>query len=360
MDTWTNSTGDRKFLGVILHFMDAKYNMKTLAIGMAPMEQSQSADYLCDELDGASNMKKCVELFNQRQQERKQKVSWVHCAAHSIQLCINTALGKGQKKAGSAIALLKKCEHVVQFFGSCGAAKKALELEQKDRGQKVYKLSKSNETRWNSRMVMGARVHKLSAEIKDAVDVVSRSLVKTDSDKANAAKENLLSNQELCELKDVCELLEPAAALTHSLGGSKYPTISSVYPKVHGYALAPPLKPCATKPALDLQEDLTSQVETRFVVDAIPDATLVAMFLILDASIFHSKDHAWAALLELAIEVEATTPATPIKAQRSWKDVFGTANKQTPRSRAQAELDMYFEMAIENPTVFTKALDTPH
>lgn len=418
MDTWTNSTGDRKFLGVTLHFMDANYNMKTLAIGMAPMEQSQSADYLCDELgkilvsfsclffgallsysnviflcpfftekivdewrlrgkllsittDGASNMKKCVELFNQRQQERKQKVSWIHCAAHSIQLCINTALGKGQKKAGSAIALLKKCEHVVQFFGGCGAAKKALELEQKDRGQKVYKLSKSNETRWNSRMVMGARVHKLSAEIKGAVDVVSRSLVKTDSDKAKAAKENLLSNQELCELKDVCELLEPAAALTHSLGGSKYPTISSVYPKVHGYALAPPLKPCATNPVLDLHEDLTSQVETRFVVDAIPDATLVAMFFnpgCFDFPLFavdspfliKAKDHAWAALLELAMEVEATTPATPIKAQHSWKDVFGAATKQTPRSRAQAELDMYFEMVIENPTAFAKALDTPH
>ncbi len=47
MDAWTNSTGEKKFLGVTLHFMDDKYRMKTIAIGMAEMLKAQKADYIC-------------------------------------------------------------------------------------------------------------------------------------------------------------------------------------------------------------------------------------------------------------------------------------------------------------------------
>ena len=50
MDSWTNGTGDRKFLGVTLHFMDADYKMRTLAIGMALMAKPQCSEYLCGEV----------------------------------------------------------------------------------------------------------------------------------------------------------------------------------------------------------------------------------------------------------------------------------------------------------------------
>ncbi|KAF8940820.1 hypothetical protein BGZ47_007598 [Haplosporangium gracile] len=106
MDTWTNSTGDRKFLDVILHFMDADYSVKTIAVGV--------------------------------------------------------------------------------------------------------------------------RVYKLTAEIRNAVEVVSRSLVKVDADKHWAVMNCLLNQQELHELKNVYNFLNPAADLTHFVGGSKYPTMSSV------------------------------------------------------------------------------------------------------------------------------------
>jgi len=58
MDTWSSSNGDRKFLGVTLHFMDAEYKMRTLAIGMVPMEQSQTSEYLCEQLG-----KRCFHCF---------------------------------------------------------------------------------------------------------------------------------------------------------------------------------------------------------------------------------------------------------------------------------------------------------
>ncbi|KAG0353546.1 hypothetical protein BGX24_007242, partial [Mortierella sp. AD032] len=50
MDSWTDGTGDRKFLGITFHFMDKEYKMRTFVIGMVPMKKSQKADYLCSEV----------------------------------------------------------------------------------------------------------------------------------------------------------------------------------------------------------------------------------------------------------------------------------------------------------------------
>jgi hypothetical protein len=55
-----------------------------------------------------------------------------------------------------------------------------LELEQTSRGNKVYKLVKCVETIWNSRLVLGARIHKLTDEIKDTIETVVKSTNKED------------------------------------------------------------------------------------------------------------------------------------------------------------------------------------
>ncbi|KAG0282884.1 hypothetical protein BGZ96_012736 [Linnemannia gamsii] len=157
------------------------------------------------------------------------------------------------------------------------AAKKTLELEQKARSNRVNKLVRSNETHWGSRIVMGASVYKLASEIKDAIEVVCGSSVKVDADKAKTVKNYLLDYQQLRELKDICDILQPATTLTHSLGKSTYSTVFSVYPTVHGYALAPPLEPNTTEPARDLHKKLTDQIKTRFVTTKIPEAILVAI-----------------------------------------------------------------------------------
>ncbi|KAF9154499.1 hypothetical protein BG015_000786 [Linnemannia schmuckeri] len=100
-----------------------------------------------DTTDGGSNVKKWVELFN----GRHERVPWIHHATHSIQLCINTAHGKGKTESPkSASALFKR----------------------------------ATETKRNSRLALGVSVHKLAAEIRNAVEVVSRSLVKINADKA--------------------------------------------------------------------------------------------------------------------------------------------------------------------------------
>ncbi|KAF9079572.1 hypothetical protein BGX23_003689, partial [Mortierella sp. AD031] len=140
---------------------------------------------------------KCVKLFNEKQER---KVSWILCAAHSIQLCINTALGKGKETENSKSASA--------FF---------------------------------------KRVHKLAAEIVDAVEVVSWSSIKIDADKARTAKNGLLNQQELRGLKDIHDVV-------------------------------PPLDPYTTEPARVLHAALMDQILARFLVDGIPDTTVIAMF----------------------------------------------------------------------------------
>ncbi|KAG0287744.1 hypothetical protein BGZ96_008374, partial [Linnemannia gamsii] len=178
---------------------------------------------------------------------------------------------------------------------------------------------------------MGARVYKLSNDIESAVDVVSESSVKVDADKAKA---------------------------------------------VHGFALAPPLRPDTTKPARDLHKDLTDQVEARFVVDTIPDATLVAIFLnpgcfdftFFDGDSQHlikAKDLALSALLELALDIEKKTPSEPVTPPKtkphSWKDIHHSklTNTRTPLAKARAEFMEYYDTVTGDTKTYAAALDSP-
>lgn len=389
MDSWTTSTGDRKFLGVTLHFMDADYKMRTLAIGMALMVKPQCGEYLCGEVekivnewrlggrlismttDGAFNMRKCVEEYKKKQSP-EQEVSWVRCGAHAIQLCINTALSKQKDDdPKSANAMFKRCERIVAFFNGCGAAKKALEHEQISRGNKVYKLIRSTETRWNSRLTLGLRVLKLAEEIEDAVGSIVESSVKADADKAKEIKPLLLNPQELQDFQDVCDVLKPAADLTHFIGASKYPTISSVYAKVDG--LVPPLGPLVTETARALHQDLELQIKSRFPSSEIPNATLVAMFLnpgCFSTELFtapseyldKAKGLTRRALLTLARETDSqpASVSVPVPAPVVAGGALARLRNTTYMYRAEQELARYAQTVFEDPAGFGDYLDTPH
>ncbi|KAF9114343.1 hypothetical protein BGX30_006644, partial [Mortierella sp. GBA39] len=99
-------------------------------------------------------------------------------------------------------------------------------------------------------------------------------------------------------------------------------------------------------------------------------ATLVAMFLnpgcfdfrllgVDSPFLIKARDLVQTALLELSTEIEAATPAEPVRAQRSWQDIVDSSTNKTPRSRAQDELSRYFKMVIEDPKSFVDALDAP-
>ncbi|KAG0253357.1 hypothetical protein BGZ95_006354 [Linnemannia exigua] len=221
--------------------------MKSIAIGMAEMLQSQKADYICLEFD---------KFVKDR----------------TLQLCIDGAFRKAKATGG----LLEKCQEIVGFLKSCGAAKKPLDAERKRLNKKIYKFVAAAETRWNSSLTLMRGVCDLAGEMAVALEVLIASSVQSEVDRAKRMKPGLLSEQERGEVNGLCKLLTPAAKLTNEVGSSKYPIISSAYPKISG--LLPALTTFVTGPAKEMSDALIQEIEQRFTVHQMPDVTLVAMF----------------------------------------------------------------------------------
>lgn len=311
--------------------------------------------------DGASNIKKCVTLSNVNL-AKDREASWIHCAAHTIQLCINYTF----RECKEAAALFKKCEGIVKFFNGCGAARQALKNERERVGKTSYKLITPTETRWNSRLTMGGRVHQLAGEMAAAVETVIRNSTPADMTKAIGMRSKLLKEQELLELKEICDLLQPAGDFTHLVGGSSYPTISTVYPKAHMLALFPALH--TTEPAKAMHKSLTKHVKARFFIDNIPNATLIAMYLnpgcyqykFFGAESVHltqAKALAQDALRLLVEEVgdDLVALASDGKKNDEMEELFGDSKED----KARNELKVYNALAIKNPEMTAKYLDRP-
>ncbi|KAF9929142.1 hypothetical protein FBU30_001819 [Linnemannia zychae] len=316
--------------------MDTNYKLKTLAIGMTLMDQPQSGLYLCEEL----------------------------------------AISK-QKDDGpqSVDAMFKRCESIVTFFNSCGVAEKALSAEQTSQGKKSYKLIRSTDTRWNSRLVLGMRILKLADEIKTVVDSLADSIVATDAKRAKAIKPSLLSPEERLEFTRICEMLKPAASLTHRIGASKCPTISTYYAEIYNIFSTPVLHTSeATK---SLQKDLKSQIMLRFPYTDIPNAALIAMYLnpgYFNSGLFKTepqylsaaKDLTQKALLHLARDVDTQKilntqepTAIPFHTSTVAGGALAKLRSTTHVSMAHSEMVRYSELVSSDPSGLVCYLKTP-
>ena len=138
-------------------------------------------------IDSILNIKKCVALFNGNRAEGR-RTSWIHCAAHNIQLCISHTFRESKETA----ILFKKCEGIVKFFNRCGAARNALKKERERVNKVLYKFITPTETRWNSRLTMGGRVHLFDGEIAAAIETVIKTSAPVDMDKALKMRSRLL------------------------------------------------------------------------------------------------------------------------------------------------------------------------
>ncbi|KAG0214989.1 hypothetical protein BGX33_001604 [Mortierella sp. NVP41] len=317
--------------------MDDKYRMKTIAIGMAEMLKSQKADYICIQF-------------------KKIAKEWV---LEGKLVAATTDGAFNMRKSTKAVGgLLKKCQEIVRFFKSCSAARKALDAERTRVGKKVYKFFTATETRWNSRLTLMRRVHELAGEMVGALEVVIASSVQTEVDRATNMKAGLLSEQERRDLKDLCNLLTPAAKLTHEIGGSKYPTISSAYPKIYG--LLPALTSFTTGPA--------QEIGFRFTVDEMPDVTFVSMFLnpgCFDFELFHRDSNFLAEAKKLAEDAllkMAKVFLPPLVVDDDPLDDVDSADElleEKPEDVVSHEINRYCETMLKDPKKRFKYLDTP-
>ena len=108
--------------------------------------------------DQGANVKLGMALYSQQISH----ISWIPCASHKIQLCINNAL----KRQSSVFAVFQKCKDISAVFAESSAAMDMLNAQQRRLFEgKELKLLTFNKTRWNSWFTMSARVHKLMPAI---------------------------------------------------------------------------------------------------------------------------------------------------------------------------------------------------
>ncbi|GBC16434.1 zinc finger BED domain-containing protein 4-like [Rhizophagus irregularis DAOM 181602=DAOM 197198] len=176
--------------------------------------------------DNASNMKKCLN-----------QIVWLHrlsCTAHTIQLVV----GKGLLTAEILIARAKR---LINFFTSPKQNERLLNAQKKisddvEEGSDLhgifYRAITDVETRWSSTYIAWERL----IALKPYIDIVISSL---NACKDNNAKEDVkrlnkvnLTNDEWEIIKDLLEILGPFAELTERLEGTKYATMSYIYPGI--------------------------------------------------------------------------------------------------------------------------------
>ncbi|GBC42762.2 zinc finger BED domain-containing protein 1-like [Rhizophagus irregularis DAOM 181602=DAOM 197198] len=219
-DLWT-SRSKQGFLGVTCHFITPDFEMReiTLAIQYMPYPHTgeaiqhalekiitqwelQNKVFFCT-TDNTSNMKKCLN-----------QIVWLHrlsCTAHTIQLVV----GKGLLTAEILIARAKR---LINFFTSPKQNKRLLNAQKK--------ISDDVEEGTWERLIA----------LKPYIDIVISSL---NACKDNNAKEDVkrlnkvnLTNDEWEIIRDLLEILGPFAELTERLEGTKYATMSYIYPGI--------------------------------------------------------------------------------------------------------------------------------
>ncbi|GES83504.1 zinc finger BED domain-containing protein 4-like [Rhizophagus clarus] len=242
-DLWT-SRSKQGFLGVTCHLITPDFEMKEITLAIRYMPYPHTGDAIQKELekiisewelqdkvffcttDNAASMKKCLN-----------QISWLQrlsCTAHTIQLVV----GKGLLAAEVLIARAKR---LINFFTSPKQNERLLDAQKKnsedpeeegDLHTIFYRAITDVETRWSSTFIAWERL----IILKPYIDIVISSLnVSKDRNAKDDAKRLMkinLTDDEWNTIRDLLEILGPFAELTEKLEGTKYATMSYIYPGI--------------------------------------------------------------------------------------------------------------------------------
>ena len=242
-DLWT-SCSKQGFLGVTCHFITPDFEMREITLAIQYMPYPHTGDAIQQALekiifewelqdkvffcttDNASNMKKCLN-----------QITWLQrlsCTAHTIQLVV----GKGMLTAEILIARAKR---LINFFTLPKQNERLLNAQKKNSEDSeedddlhgiFYRAISDVETRWSSTYLAWERL----IALKPYIDIVISSLNASRDNNAREDAKRLnkinLTNDEWDIIIDLLEILGPFAELTEKLEGTKYATMSYIYPGI--------------------------------------------------------------------------------------------------------------------------------
>lgn len=233
-DCWT-SINNESYMAITCSFIK-DWKIMSPVLETRYLEGRHYADYLAEELgnairdweienrvvavvhDNASNIKSIGSMIDSGYLD-------VPCAAHSLQLSINVAMGTNKVSNSPIAKTIHAANRLVSHFHHSTVANNELTKRQKtiNEGETSYKLIQSVKTRWNSVCDMFERLLQLRWPITAVLG--DRSITKLSD-----AKTLDLTNNQWALIEEILPTLKKLKTANTILCGEKYVSLSSVWP----------------------------------------------------------------------------------------------------------------------------------
>ncbi|XP_018371237.1 PREDICTED: zinc finger BED domain-containing protein 4-like [Trachymyrmex cornetzi] len=260
-DIWTDKHTN-SYLGVTVHFLSG-CEMITATISVTPLDAPHDIQYIskmlektCHEWDIDKDKIKHIVTDNAANIVAATKnvfgpFKHVGCFAHMLNLVTEKAI----EATPGLSDLINKVKSIVTFFKHSVNASdqlKAIQLQNGRTEGTLLKLIQSVSTRWNSTFAMIDRFIELS-------DIVGTLLLKYQN-------VNMLSGNELLELKELSRVLKPFDHATRDLSSEKTTSISKIIPMINlmKQLLVNIEVPVDASVTIALKKQLVKQIDIRF------------------------------------------------------------------------------------------------
>lgn len=333
-DGWKSSKGE-SFFGVTLHYVTDDWNIMTITLAMQSIAERQVASFLKETLskfffcssqsiklerplipsilvevlrdwslskkvlvgttDSGSNIKKAMAELGVIS-----GIGWLPCAAHTIQLCIQTAIKISSRLIGTnrpstdicrMDRVIDKCHDLAVFIRRTSTVRKQVHMAQEEYNRRPglshprpvsLSVILDVPTRWNSQYFMVERILHLLGPIQDAETELGCG--DTDMQNLGATLINkMLSPEEEAVAKDFLTVLKPAVEFTAQVSAENMSTISQVYPAIwdmiEGWEAIKDPDPVTTIAGQALRRALVTEAKRRWTIHKLDDFCIIAMYL---------------------------------------------------------------------------------
>ncbi|KYN04655.1 Zinc finger BED domain-containing protein 4, partial [Cyphomyrmex costatus] len=259
-DNWTDNT-NQSYLGVTIHYVTEEIIMKTGYIGIFPLYENHTAEYLSDSLN---------RVIDEFQLDRLKITAIITDCGANIKLAVEKTIGKHKQlfcfahimshivpdalsNIFHAQEIINKVKNIVTVIRRSVVASDKLKslqlLDGKTEGT-VLKLIQDVPTRWNATFYMLNRFLELEQYVYPAIS------------KCNNPPD-MLKRDEIQILKDLVSLMKPIENVITEISGQSYPTCSVIIPLVYCMKCIIHDNRPSTEIGIVFKENLQSAIENR-------------------------------------------------------------------------------------------------
>ena len=239
-DFWT-SRGQHGYIGVTAHWISDDFSPKEAFLTLQHVHYPHTSEIIKEKLkeiiinwnisnkvtfittDNAASMIKAVRLLGD-----DFDIERISCAAHTLQLVIGKAL-----TCNIQIQIfILRVKRLVHFFSSPKQLEHLIAAQEQLNYPKTYRVVKDVKTRWNSSFYSWKRLLLLKKALTFLPNKLKADHVKENTNDGKRLERIMLIEEEWKFMEDLVEILKRFEEITRLLGGSKYVTLSLIYPLI--------------------------------------------------------------------------------------------------------------------------------